>query len=303
MNQTQIEHLLCKRHLEAELKDDLKANCSKQISKAVQVIRKWCSIAEWDSKNVRKAFLSNLDLHTLVLTLLTKTVLHCQAPLPLVSIASMVHVGMGKLDDIRTVSELIATLEPLGLWAIHERSKTRMVESLIMPSEQLELKLNHACYIPPMIEKPDTLYRNNSCGLKTVDKDSLILGNSSNYHSNSISLDVLNTLNRNEYIIDNWVVENFEKDWHFKELSQDELAQLDQHEQDQYYQDVNNKEKYLEQFSVFYKHLKDKPIYLTHKVDKRGRVYTQGFHFSTQGTSFEKACISLKNQELATGEL
>jgi len=42
-------------------------------------------------------------------------------------------------------------------------------------------------------------------------------------------------------------------------------------------------------------------FYLTNKVDKRGRIYSQGYHINTQGTSFKKAMIDLAHEELVTG--
>ena len=42
-------------------------------------------------------------------------------------------------------------------------------------------------------------------------------------------------------------------------------------------------------------------FYLTHKVDKRGRIYAQGYHITTQGTAFKKAMIELAEPEFIEG--
>jgi hypothetical protein len=42
-------------------------------------------------------------------------------------------------------------------------------------------------------------------------------------------------------------------------------------------------------------------FWLTHRVDKRGRIYAQGYHINTQGTKFKKACIELADKERVTG--
>jgi DNA-directed RNA polymerase len=42
-------------------------------------------------------------------------------------------------------------------------------------------------------------------------------------------------------------------------------------------------------------------FYLTHKVDKRGRIYACGYHINTQGTAFKKAQLELVNEEIVTG--
>ena len=42
-------------------------------------------------------------------------------------------------------------------------------------------------------------------------------------------------------------------------------------------------------------------FWLQNKVDKRGRIYTSGYHISPQGSSFKKAMINLANKEIVTG--
>ena len=53
----------------------------------------------------------------------------------------------------------------------------------------------------------------------------------------------------------------------------------------------------------FYKLMVDQgnQFYLTHKVDKRGRIYSMGYHIHTQGTSFKKAQLEFANEEIVLG--
>ena len=44
-------------------------------------------------------------------------------------------------------------------------------------------------------------------------------------------------------------------------------------------------------------------FHLTHKVDKRGRIYSCGFHINTQGNAYKKASIDLAKEEIVTGIL
>ena len=39
-------------------------------------------------------------------------------------------------------------------------------------------------------------------------------------------------------------------------------------------------------------------VYLTHRYDRRGRVYASGYHISTQGDDYRKACLQLANKEI-----
>ena len=42
-------------------------------------------------------------------------------------------------------------------------------------------------------------------------------------------------------------------------------------------------------------------FWLQNKVDKRGRIYTSGYHLNPQGSSFKKAMLNLKKKEIVTG--
>lgn len=39
-------------------------------------------------------------------------------------------------------------------------------------------------------------------------------------------------------------------------------------------------------------------VYLTHRYDRRGRVYTSGYHINTQGDDYRKAVLTLANKEV-----
>ena len=317
MNQTKIEHLIHPRHITKDIKESLIKDFSEHISKAVKGLKKWLEISEWESKNIRKEHVSYLDLYSLVADVITATAMNCQQELPYISISSMISIdGMDKFNSIKTVSEILAVLEPVGFYEIIKYpSGTRMIQSLIDLDEDLLNRLNLYCYLPPMIERPNKLYHNKSSGYKTINSDSLILGFKENHHDESISLDVLNTLNNQEYEIDTTFISNYERQFHRPQLTPEqllkehELAQLNGYEGNyddyinQYNQELANFEMFKEQFNVLLNHVKDKPIYFTHKVDKRGRIYSQGYHFNLQGSSYEKACINLRKKELCQGEL
>ena len=42
-------------------------------------------------------------------------------------------------------------------------------------------------------------------------------------------------------------------------------------------------------------------FYFTWKYDKRGRIYSQGYHVNIQSTSFKKSLINLHNKLVVTG--
>lgn len=305
MNQVKLEKTIHPHHIYTDIKDDIESSFISEIKTSTTVIKKWCDVQEYQSKNIRKEFIRQQDLHGLVVGLIAKTVMYCQEPMPLVTFASMVDIGFEvKLDNIKTVCELIALLAPIELYELSKNlDGTYTVQTLIELPEALQKRLRLYCYLPPMIEKPNVIRTNNDSGLATIKKDSIILGGKLNHHNKQLSLDVINTLNKTEYEIDKDFINNFEKDWFREELSQEELKKLSMTEQQDYQISLDTWKQYQDQVSVLKDMLIDKSIYFTHKYDKRGRIYAQGYHFNTQGTSYEKACINLKTKEFVTGEL
>ena len=64
---------------------------------------------------------------------------------------------------------------------------------------------------------------------------------------------------------------------------------------------IQNWSVFKQQSYEIYRLLKDDPFYLTNRVDKRGRLYAQGYHVSTQATGFKKAMIEFAEPETVEG--
>ena len=137
-----------------------------------------------------------------------------------------------------------------------------------------------------MVCEPNELTNNYSSGYLTHN-DSLILGKG-NHHEGDICLDVLNKQNQTALRLDT-----------------DFLSKVE--EEPTFTLDTGEKIDMWHQFKVqsyqFYTLIAKQRnhFYLTHKVDKRGRIYAQGYHISSQGSSFKKASIELAKQELVEG--
>lgn len=304
MNQRQLEILMHPKHIRRDVSEIIIKSFSKQIEQSVKAIHKWIEVSEYESKNARKQMLSTLDIHKLVVDIFTTITMVAQKPLPYISVASQIAIdNMSKLDSIKTASELIALLQHTNLYAI-KTYDTRLIESLVVLPKDAEItkRIRLSCFLPPMIEPPKPVNNNKQSGYLTIN-DYVVLGYKKNQHNQRLSLDVINILNQNKYVLDNYVIQNFEKPWFREELEEHELSLLDTIDQQEYYDQAVTFEKYKEQLKVLTEIIKDKPIYFNHKYDKRGRIYTVGYHFNTQGTSYEKACINLKTKEFVTGEL
>lgn len=129
-------------------------------------------------------------------------------------------------------------------------------------------------YMPPMVVPPMTVGsvegRNRGSGYLTVNTDSLILKN--NHHDGDICPDALNRFNRIPLTLNIEIAKKTNNSW----------KNLDKPKSDESYED------YQKRCKAFAKYQKDAAFtmalmaemgnrfYLTHKVDKRGRVYSQG---------------------------
>ena len=130
-----------------------------------------------------------------------------------------------------------------------------------------------------------------------------MIGFYGNHQDDNICLDVINTLNSNEYELDTDFINQYEEQWHREELSQQEYEELSHADREIYNMDAKTWKKFQEQ-GKFFQHLMihhGNSFYLCNKVDKRGRIYSSGYHVNVQGSSFKKAMVNFKHHEIPTG--
>lgn len=293
MNQSSFEHTLHPYHISKDIQEYLLDKYADEIDSLTTALREYISIPYWDSKNERLQSI-NKDLTKVVLGVLTQTVLIASDYVPLLTICSSTPLGGSRYHDIQTCADILWLINQTDLILIDRDNTGRLyIQSNMELQEELINRLNIMCVLPPMIVKPRTLRHNTSSGYLTIDRDSLILGDKENYHDECISLDVLNTLNSQALCLDLDICYKFQKE--FK-------SEFDK-DTDEYLNQCKTHNKAKEQFEYFRDVIQDKTIHFTHKVDKRGRVYSQGYVFNFQGSSYEKACLQLKVKEFVTGEL
>jgi hypothetical protein len=161
-----------------------------------------------------------------------------------------------------------------------------MLVSRIPLSSALIKFVENSSYLPPMVCEPLEL-TTNYCSGYLSHKDSLILGKS-NHHDGDICLDVLNTINKVELQLDTKFLSTVEETPTFELDTPEKIAQWDRFKRQSY---------------KFYSLMvsQGNRFYLTHKYDKRGRIYAGGYHINSQGTAFKKASIELAREELVEG--
>ena len=292
MTQSTLEQLIHPYHISKDIQEYLLDKYADEIDSLTTSLREYISQSYWDSKNERLIAIDK-DLTKVILNILTQTVLIGSSYVPLLSICSSVSFGLSRYHDIQTCADVLWLINQTDLILVDIVDDTRYVQSNMELPDELVNRLTLMCVLPPMLVKPRTLRHNRSCGYLTIGKDSLILGDKENYHDECISLDVLNTLNSQALCLDLDICYKFQKE--FK-------SEFDK-DTDEYLNQRKTYERAKEQFEFFRDKIQDHTIHFTHKVDKRGRVYSQGYTFNFQGSSYEKACINLKTKEFVEGEL
>jgi hypothetical protein len=152
--------------------------------------------------------------------------------------------------------------------------------------------------LPPMIVPPKplrTFGSNRGSGYLTIRTDSLLLQD--NHHGGDICTDSLQKFNQIPLSINTDVVRKIRNEW----------QHLDKAKPGENWNEFQERRKAFERYekdSLFTIALMvemGNRFYLTHKVDKRGRTYAQGYHINPQGNCWNKACIELADPELIEG--
>jgi hypothetical protein len=249
-----------------------------------------CNDGYYASKNKRVVQLANMELEPLVTDIFVG-VAYCLYPELFTSVTAQMAARLrfsDKTEAITTTAEIMAVLCNTDAFDILKPSKyaSLVVQSRIPLSQKLLTFIEESQYLPPMVVEPLKLINNFSSGYLTHN-DSLILG-SGNHHDGDICLDVLNLMNKVELSLD--------LDFLCK-VEEDPTFDLDTQEK------RNEWLRFKKQSYRFYDLIQSQGnvFYMTHKVDKRGRAYSQGYHINPQGSSFKKATIELANAEYIEG--
>jgi len=283
MNQRELEYTYSKRHLMDVLSEDIQISWVSEIVYAIESYRN--KHYSYDSKNKRISKLGDsLDLAVTIIL----NILKCNGKMTTIQqIATSVanEIDDDLVSSVMTAAELLAVCEDGSVFVLvsHDYPDnpfgTLAVRPRIKPSEEVLVKIDQYMYVPPSVELPQWL--NNWCGgLQTV-KDSVVLGKQ-NTHSEYQALDALNILQRIEWELDDYML-----------LCPEEPNKP-----------LDTPEKF-KQFTVFkkasravYDLYKDKRFYFIWKFDKRGRMYSNGYHINLQSTDYKKSILNFAHKEI-----
>lgn len=309
-----------RKHIDGYIRAELfegKDTILSEVEQGVVLLTQWMEGQFYDSKNVRLRHLKALDLESLVKELFVG-ICYIQEETPFVNAVGQLASRIGfddKRDSIQTVAEVLAVLCETNIFDIikpHPKASL-YIKSNIQFDEKLMNFINYSCYLPPLVCKPRELTSNRSTAYYTHEADSLILGGGHNHHDGDICLDVLNSRNSVPLSLDVEFLCTVEEEPTFdlNSLSEETLDKYERNGHplsDWEIADAVRKQKanwhrYKEQSYYFYSLMVNQGnrFYTSNKVDKRGRLYAQGYHINPMGTAFKKASVNFADQEQVTG--
>lgn len=158
-------------------------------------------------------------------------------------------------------------------------------------TEDTQRELDMYQFPLPMVTAPKALTKNTDTPYMVVKDGSVILRN--NHHNDDVCLDHINRMNQTKFAINNDVARMVQNQW----------RNLDKPKEGETKQDFERRKRAFEKFDRTAKQVMGQitelgnEFYLTHKYDKRGRTYCQGYHVSYQGAPWNKAVIELAPSE------
>ena len=281
-----------RKHIDAKIRTAIEASLPMQAKmlQGIELVKAYLTGQYYASKMKRIAQLQDMDIAAMVMDIFIGVAYYQRQEL-FTSASSQIAARLkfsDRAEAIATAAELMAVLCNTDSFDISKESKTAslMVQSRIPLSESLLAFMENSQFLPPMVCEPLELSHNFSSGYLTHN-DSLLLG-SGNHHDGDLCLDVLNTMGQVALKLDVDFLSTLEEEPTFALDTQDK---------------VDGWKAFKTQSYAMYTLLatQGNRFHFNHKVDKRGRIYSSGYHINPQGTAFKKAMLEFANEELVEG--
>jgi hypothetical protein len=159
-------------------------------------------------------------------------------------------------------------------------------------SDDVKEMLDRFQFPLPMVVKPEKVTDNYTTGYLTM-KHLLVLNGSDYFDDKDICLDHLNRANQVALSM-NFDVITSDQGKFVKPVRQTG------EDFDEYKKRVKQAEQFYQTTIVVMDQIAQlsDEVYLTHRYDRRGRVYASGYHINSQGDDYRKACLQLARKEV-----
>jgi hypothetical protein len=216
--------------------------------------------------------------------LLTQMALHKRTTLPtLVGILRRHH------HTVQDTTDAILRCAEIDL--VDWSPTTKQLVLVFNIGEDVQADLDRYQFPLPMVVHPKKVKGNRDTGY-LLSRNSLILKD--NHHDEDICLDHINRVNHIRFSHDHDTAHMIANRW----------RDLDRPKEGEDPKDYEKRVKAFEKYDRTAKEVIDlllthgNEFYLTHKYDKRGRTYCQGYHVNYQGAPWNKAVLELADKEV-----
>jgi len=195
-------------------------------------------------------------------------------------------------DGIKTAAEVLVVACESDIYDIIPASNTSSgsieVKSNFVLSPETRDKIDVMQYLPPLVCKPGKIYRNYQSAYLTKE-DSIILGKG-NHHEEKQALDAINIANSVALSLDEEILK-IEEPLKFKKPAESLASESER---------IKSMQRLINSSKRVYQQMLDvgNKFFLSWKFDKRGRMYSMGYHVNIQSTEYKKALINLANKQV-----
>ncbi len=294
--QEHTERKYSKKNIQKVIMEEI--NSSKEVclkvNQCISLVNDYMFKEYWESKNIRIQHLMNIDIEVVITDILCVIMPEDGTQL-YTSVVGQIAPRLkydNLLDGLKTAAELVAVLEPAGLYQILRAQATKSGMMEVYGSYSLKPKtkkyIEETMFLPPMVTEPKIVDEYNHITHLTHEEDCLVLGHSAGKGNKELAYDVLNKLNQTALSL------NVQLLTELSETIPEDLATKEAEDQ------LN---RMVHKSYAVYKDLiqTGNKFWLTHKYDSRQRGYCQGYHVSYQGNAFKKAIVQLNHKELIEG--
>lgn len=286
------EYRFARHHIDKYMRDYVLADVEVQplLDKGVALLTEWVARTfSYESKNIRISGLRGMDLRELVIDVIVASA-YCQHEELFTSFTARMAGTLGwddKKSSITTIAEITAVLCETDLFDLTQANRfgSWNIISNITLSLQLEEYITNCAYLPPLVHPPKKLRHNKDTPYLTIGQDSVILNKG--HHNDDVCLDVLDSKNSVALSLDLEFLSTVEEEPN---------SELDSPEKQTMWL---NQKRQSHEFYLLMAGQGNK-FYLHHKYDKRGRIYANGYHISSQGAPYKKAMLEFSNKQVVT---
>ena len=218
---------------------------------------------------------------------LTQLILHKR-----LHISALIGVLRNKRNSAQEVCDEIIKCIASGLATLDFNTQMIIVKFDISP--EVKEELDKFQFPLPMIIRPRKVRSNRDIGY-LENRGSIILRD--NYTDEDVCLDSINKLNRIPLKLNMDVARNV----------QNQRDHIDHPKAGETFEEWQDRKKQFDDYNkqaMFVMELMNSlsdSFYLTHKYDKRGRIYCQGYHVNYQGNDYAKAVVEFAEKEIVNG--